>query len=338
QLIAAQKVTVVEAVTAVALTTLDNAEISEKAAAMSTKQFVQLAWTVTPATAAAAVTFESSDPSTVSVDARGQLTALKAGTATITVTAKTADGSAKVDDVKVTVTSTLAKVTLPTEITISATIPNNTTTLAPIFEPADAAIGAIAWTKTADTDGIATIDAKTGLITGVGAGQTTVTATVSRMANEPEPIVATCVVTVADAINPPRSIEMTDAVTRKTQRAPFTSKAQAPTASFAVPIGMTAGKPFAVKLVFDSGSADWKNVQVQSAAPAIATAALNGQSITITPKAIGTTDISILYKEGNVYALYRINVVNPIARISLAGTKNSLTLGEEAPLDIACVA
>ncbi|MEG1191890.1 MAG: Ig-like domain-containing protein [Clostridia bacterium] len=332
QLIAAQKVTVVEAVTAVALTTLDNAEISEKAAAMSTKQVVQLAWTVTPATAAAAVTFESSDPSTVSVGARGQLTALKAGTATITVTAKTADGSAKVDAVKVTVTSTLAKVTLPTEITISATAPNNTTTLAPIFEPADAAIGAIAWTKTADTDRIATIDAKTGLIAGVGAGDTMVQVTAGGKT-------ATCTVyVVADAINPPRSIEMTDAVTRKTQRAQFTSKVQAPTASFAVPIGMTAGKPFAVKLVFDSGSADWKNVQVQSADQTIATAALNGQSITITPKAIGTTDISILYKEGNVYALYRINVVNPIARISLAGTKNSLTLGEEAPLDIACVA
>ena len=164
--------------------TLDKTTISLEEGSETT-----LTATVAPADATnKTVTWKSSDTSVATVD-NGKITAVNAGTATITVT--TEDGS-KTATCNVTVTPAIINVTGVTlDKTTVSLEEGNTTTLTATVAPTNATNKAVTW-KSSDTS-IATVD--NGKITAVNAGTATITVT-----TEDGGKTATCKVTVTSAI------------------------------------------------------------------------------------------------------------------------------------------
>lgn len=133
------------------------------------------------------VTWTSSDATIASV-ADGVVTAVAAGTATITVTTEDGDFSATcdvtVENIAVTgITLVDATISIGAKKTLTATI-----------APADATIKTVTWSSN-NTD-VATINATTGEVTGVAKGETTITATATDGSN----VTGTCNVTVTPTI------------------------------------------------------------------------------------------------------------------------------------------
>ncbi|MCL2695089.1 MAG: Ig-like domain-containing protein [Clostridiales bacterium] len=140
--------------------------------------------TVAPADATVkGVTWTSSDETVATVDASGKVTALKAGTATITV--KTDEGGFTATclvTVKVSVTGvTLNKSALPLEAGASET-------LIPTVAPANATNKGVTWTSSDET--VATVDAS-GKVTALKAGTASIT-----VKTDEGGFTATCLVTV----------------------------------------------------------------------------------------------------------------------------------------------
>ena len=110
------------------------------------------------------VTWSSSNTNIASVDNSGKVTAVSAGTATITCTAN--GGSNVKATCEVTVTNPKPeKITLPAEATVKA---GETITLTPTMTPENA-VTMLTWTS--DDETIATVDAN-GVVTGVKKGKT----------------------------------------------------------------------------------------------------------------------------------------------------------------------
>lgn len=164
---------------AVTAVTLDKTELTLTAGVT-----YQLTATVTPANATDAdVTWSSSDESVAKVDGTGLVTTVADGTATITAKAGDKTAICTVTVAPILVTSvTLNKTT--TSITIGAN-----ETLTATVEPKDATDPTVAWSS--DKTNIATVDAN-GKVTGVAAGEATITATAGDKK-------ATCTVTVTTA-------------------------------------------------------------------------------------------------------------------------------------------
>jgi hypothetical protein len=140
------------------------------------------------------VTWTSSNSAIATVDAAGKVTALKTGTATITVT--TTDGN-KTAACEVTVVPEgapipVAQVTLDRE-TLSLII-NKTLTLTATITPDEATDQTVTWTSS--NSAIATVDAS-GTVTGIAAGTATITVTTTD-GNK----TATCEVTVKSEDDP----------------------------------------------------------------------------------------------------------------------------------------
>lgn len=133
------------------------------------------------------VTWSSDNVEIATVSAEGVVTAVKAGTATIKATAN--DGSEVVGSCTVTVKQLVTSVTLDkttAEIGIDKTV-----TLTATVNPTDASDKTIEWTTNDKT--IATVD-QTGKVTGVAAGEVTITATAKDGSGKS----ATCTITVSD--------------------------------------------------------------------------------------------------------------------------------------------
>ena len=146
------------------------------------------------------VSWKSSDASTASVDANGKVTAVKAGSATITVT--TADGS-KTATCSVTVTSKNVSVTGVTlDKTEDALTQGETVQLTATVKPDDATDKTLTW-STSDSK-VATVD-ETGKVTAVETGSATITAKAGDKT-------ATCAVTVTAKV-----IEVTEITLDKTE-------------------------------------------------------------------------------------------------------------------------
>ena len=146
------------------------------------------------------VSWKSSDASTASVDANGKVTAVKAGSATITVT--TADGS-KTATCSVTVTSKNVSVTDVTlDKTEAALTQGETVQLTATVKPDDATDKTLTW-STSDSK-VATVD-ETGKVTAVETGSATITAKAGDKT-------ATCAVTVTAKV-----IEVTEITLDKTE-------------------------------------------------------------------------------------------------------------------------
>ena len=129
--------------------------------------------TVTPKSATyKKVSYTSSAPKVASVSSKGKITAMKAGTTTITVKAK--DGSGK----KAKVTVTVKAVVKVTNITISATKSTlsvgETTTATAKITPSNAANKSVTWSSS--NASVAKVD-NTGKITALSAGTATIKAT-----------------------------------------------------------------------------------------------------------------------------------------------------------------
>ena len=188
------KVTVTEDIK-VASVTLNKKEVTIKAGSTQT-----LTATINPSNATIKnVTWKSSNPKVATVNEKGVVTGISAGTVTITATA--ADGSGVKGTCKVTVTEEIKveSVTLnKKEVTIKA---GSTQTLTATISPSNATIKSLTW-KSSNSK-VATVDGN-GVVTGISAGAATITAT----ATDGSGIKATCKVNVIY-----NSIALTDAST-----------------------------------------------------------------------------------------------------------------------------
>ncbi|MGN0812590.1 MAG: Ig-like domain-containing protein [Candidatus Coproplasma sp.] len=188
-------------VVAVTGVTLDQTTASLK---MGATESVTLTATVAPANATnKAVSWASDNTSVATVDQSGVVTAVSAGTATITVT--TADGNKTATCV---VTVAAADPVTPENVPVTGVTLDKTTaslkmgatesvTLTATVAPANATNKAVSWAS--DNTSVATVD-QSGVVTAVSAGTATITVTTAD-GNK----TATCVVTVAaaDPVTPP---------------------------------------------------------------------------------------------------------------------------------------
>lgn len=160
--------------------TLDRTE-----ATMIKGETLQLAATLLPADADDTLVWTSTDETVATVDTQGNVTALKTGATTVTVT----DIKGHTATCEVTVTNPVAAVTLDrTEV---AMIKGETLKLTATVTPADADDTAVAWT-TSD-EAVATVD-EDGNLTAVATGTATVTVT------DAEGHTVTCAVTVTNPV------------------------------------------------------------------------------------------------------------------------------------------
>ncbi len=137
---------------------------------------VQLTATVEPSDAANPnITWSSSDETIATVDTTGLVTALRAGTATITVIT---DDGGYIDTSEITVEQRVTGVSL--DITNTALIlgdgdtSNDTVQLTETVEPSDADNQGVIWTSS--NEAVATVDSS-GLVTGVSSGNAIITVT-----------------------------------------------------------------------------------------------------------------------------------------------------------------
>ncbi len=145
--------------------------------------------TVDPEQAAQAVTWTSSDENVVTVDENGVLTAVAAGTATVTAAAADNTGASAVCEV--TVKKPVSSIKL--DKTSASILRGKTVTLKATVSPDDAANKAVAWSSSDKK--IATVDAK-GVVTGVAKG----TATITAKAKDGSGVKATCKITVKQPV------------------------------------------------------------------------------------------------------------------------------------------
>ena len=217
------------------------------------------------------VSWSSSNPSVASVDQTGKVSAISAGTATITVT--TADGN-KTAICNVTVTAPAAQIPV-TAISLDATATvgiGSTITLAVTYTPADANQGkAVTWT-TADA-GIAIVN--NGVVTGVSAGTVAITATST---TDPS-ITATCNVTV-------QAIAVTDVSLNKSS------------------LNLQIGGNETLTATVAPANATNKNITWESSNTAVATVN-NGK---VTGVAAGTATITVTTVDGNKTATCTVTV------------------------------
>jgi len=135
------------------------------------------------------VTWSSSNTSVATVDQSGKVTAVAAGSCTITATAE--DGSGVKATCAVTVTQLVTSITL-SQTSLTLTLPNNKTqTLTATVTPTNATNKSVTWSSSSTS--IATVD-QAGKVTAVAAGSCTISCT----ATDGSGVKATCAVTVND--------------------------------------------------------------------------------------------------------------------------------------------
>ncbi len=182
--------------------TLNMTEVSLKAL-----ETAELSVEILPATTTnKVVTWKSDNEAIAKVDANGVVTAIAVGETTITAT--TTDGSNLSAYCKVTVIPTLASsITLDkTEVSFKA---NETVTLTPTILPATTTNTVVVWTTTDEK--VAIVDAE-GVVTAIGVGEATITATTTDGSN----LSASCAVTVLPTpgdVNNDAVINVTDVMT-----------------------------------------------------------------------------------------------------------------------------
>ena len=216
------------------------------------------------------VSWSSDDPNIASVDAEGNVSAIAVGNTTITVTT---EDQGKTATCAVTVTAPATPIEVESISMKASTIIGigSSETLVVTYNPEDANTGkALTWES--DNTSIATVDAN-GKVTGVAAGQTTITATT---ANEKS---ATCEVTV-------QAIAVTGVTLDQ--------------ASISVKVNSTA----TLKAIITPDNATNKNVTWSSDKPGIA-AVNNG---TVTGIAEGSATITVTTEDGNKTASCQVSV------------------------------
>ncbi len=214
----------------------------------------QLVATITPSNATNQdVIWDSDDDSIATVDANGLVTAVAVGT--VTIKATSADNSLAVDTSEITVTMANIGVTGLTVAPATANLTTGATQqLTATIVPTNATNPAVDWST--DDASIATVNAN-GLVTGIGSGTVTITAT-----SDDNPMVSdTSVITVLAVSNNP------------------------PTANdFAITVaGNSTNNPINVAGEISDPENDPLTVSIQAGSPLNGTASIAGTVISYTP-------------------------------------------------------
>ncbi len=214
--------------------------VNKSSLSLMVNRTAQLTATVLPDTALnKSVSWSSSNPEIATVDQKGNVKALKAGKATITVTAKGADS------VKTNIPVTVTKV-IPSGIKLSKTNLNiatkQTYKVNATVTPSDATNKTVHW-KSSNTK-VATVDSK-GNIKGIASGTATITATAKD--------------------NPKISKKVTVKVSPKTVKLNKSS------------LSLTAGKTATLKATVSPSDSTDKSVTWKSSNPKIATVTSKGK-------------------------------------------------------------
>lgn len=231
------------------------------------------------------LTWSSSNEQIVTVDANGNVTAVKEGTATITVT--TTDGGFTAT-AKVTVSADVVAVTGVTLDKTSLTLaPNGSSTLKATVAPANASNKGVTWTSSDTT--VATVSS-TGKVTAKKDGTATITVT-----TKDGGFTATCTVTV-------KTVKVTGV---RVSNATATVK---------------EGKSTTVTATVAPSNATNKEVTWASADTSIAKVSQTG---VITGVKAGTTTITVTTKDGGHKATVTVTVTAPVLAesVSISGAK-----------------
>ena len=241
--------------------------------------------TVDPEQAGQAVTWTSSDENVVTVDENGVLTAVAAGTATVTAAAADNTGASAVCEV--TVTKPVSSIKL--DKTSASILRGKTVTLKATVSPDDAANKAVAWSSSDKK--IATVDAK-GVVTGVAKG----TATITAKAKDGSGVKATCKITVKQPV--------TKITLSKTSASILRNKT--------ITLKATAGP----------SSANDQSVAWTTSNKKVATVDSKG---VVKGIAKGTATITATARDGSkVKAACKITVKQPVTKITLSKTSASI--------------
>ena len=261
-----------------------------------------LSATVSPSDATdKSVSWTSSAPDVASVTSSGNVTAIKAGSATITV--KTTDGG-KTATCAVTVN---AKVFPVTGVTLDAKtkelVEGESFTLKATVAPDNATDKSVTWTSSAPE--VATVDAN-GKVTAVKAGSATITVKTTDGGKT-----ATCAVTVKPKVYPATGVSLD-----KTAATLYEGETETLTATVA------------------PDNATDKSVTWTSSAPEVATVDATGK---VTAVKAGTATITVTTTDGGKTATCTITVKAHVSGVSLDKTAATLFEGETETL-IATVA
>ena len=229
------------------------------------------------------VTWKSDKPEIATVDANGKVTAVKVGEATITVT--TEDGG-KTATCKVTVSETSVAVTGVTLNKTALTLETGASeTLTATVAPAEATNKKVTWKS--DKPEIASVDAN-GKVTGVAAGETTITVT-----TEDGGKTATCKVTVKAA-----AVAVTGVTLNKTA------------------LTLNIGASETLSATVAPADATNKKVTWKSSDAAVASVDANGK---VTGVKAGEATITVTTEDGGKTATCKVTVKpNLVSEITLA--------------------
>jgi LPXTG-motif cell wall-anchored protein len=257
--------------------------------------------TVAPANASnKAVTWASDNTSVATVDQNGKVTAVSAGTATITVTtvdgSKTATCTVTVEDEIVTVPVTGVSLD-KTSLTLTT---GKSDTLTATVAPANASNKAVSWASS--NTSVATVD-QNGKVTAVSAGTATITVTTVDGSKT-----ATCTVTVEDEIV---TVPVTGVSLDKTS------------------LTLTTGKSDTLTATVAPANASNKAVSWASSNTSVATVDQNGK---VTAVSAGTATITVTTVDGSKTATCSVTVELKKAITEITGEPTD-SGGYEAVLD-----
>ena len=273
--------------------------LDKNSATLTVGGSVTLAATVSPSDATNKnVSWSTSDPSVANVT-NGTVTAIGAGTATITV--KTADGG-KTATCTVTVSAPVVNVTGVTLDQESATVKvGGTLTLVATVEPSDATNQNVTWASNNET--VATVDA-TGKVTAKAAGEATITVT-----TEDGSKTASCVVTVSSS-----AVSVTGVTLNKTS------------------VSLEEGENETLVATVAPSDATNMNVTWKSDNTAVATVDATGK---VTAVKAGTATITVTTADGGKTATCQVTVtakVVAVTGVTLDKSTATLELGDNLTL------
>ena len=239
------------------------------------------------------VTWTTSDEKVATVAADGTISALSAGTATITV--KTEDGGFTATCAVTVIKKTVAVTGISLDKTEAVLVEADTLKLTATIAPADADNKNVAWTSSDEKVATVTVD---GTITAVSAGTATIT-----VKTEDGGFTATCTVTVSK-----KKIPVTGVSLDKTEAA------------------LSQGDTLKLTATITPADADNKNVIWTSSDEKVATVTADG---VITAVSAGTVTITVKTEDGNFTASCTVTVVpDPIPVTGVTLNKQVLYLVE----------